>query len=150
MLAANASRTTKSMSYSKSHTTLFWPVSLTECMCDSDKFYPLGAVLLTSTPGYADTYSLVEEVGVPINPVRPSEQWVYDPNTGDAQLSTTAPEVALQLQAELVRYTALWQSLAPIFSAPAYQVWSTPFVAFIQTSCRRASKEALVMDTVAY
>jgi hypothetical protein len=86
-----------------------------------DKFYPLGAVLLTSTPGYADTYSLVEEVGVPINRVGPSEQWVYDPNTGDARLSTTAPEVVLQLQAELVRYTALWQSLAPTFSAPAYQ-----------------------------
>ncbi|KAH8173260.1 flavin containing amine oxidoreductase domain-containing protein [Sarocladium implicatum] len=84
-------------------------------------FYPLGAVLFTNTPGYADTYELVESTGVSFQVVKPTEQWAYNPVTGSAQLTTTSPEQALQLRTELARYTELWQSLAPTFSAPAYQ-----------------------------
>ncbi|KAH8174425.1 flavin containing amine oxidoreductase domain-containing protein [Sarocladium implicatum] len=85
------------------------------------KYYPLGAVLFTNSPGYAASFDLVKKTGVPYEFFDSTEDYVYDPTTGATQLSPTSPEVILQLQAELTRYTVLWQSLASTFAVPAYQ-----------------------------
>ncbi|KAJ9419460.1 hypothetical protein FOXG_07156 [Fusarium oxysporum f. sp. lycopersici 4287] len=95
-------------------------------MCQSHyedgQYFPLGAVLFTESPSFAETFRVVNSSGVDFDTFDPAYTYDYDPKTGSAALTQASTPAAIQaLQEELARYAGLWQNdFAPI-GVPGYK-----------------------------
>uniref|UniRef100_A0A0C4BL30 Amine oxidase domain-containing protein n=1 Tax=Fusarium oxysporum (strain Fo5176) TaxID=660025 RepID=A0A0C4BL30_FUSOF len=98
-------------------------------MCQSHyedgQYFPLGAVLFTESPSFAETFRVVNSSGVGFDTFDPAYTYDYDPKTGSAALTQASTPAAIQaLQEELTRYAGLWQNdFAPI-GVPGYKATS--------------------------
>ncbi|KAM0340592.1 hypothetical protein ACHAPU_010429 [Fusarium lateritium] len=89
---------------------------------EDGQYFPLGAVLFTQTPSYAETFKLVKSSGAAFDTFDPAFAYNYNPKTGAAALmGPPSPAVIQALQEELARYAGVWQSdFAPI-GVPGYK-----------------------------
>lgn len=88
----------------------------------SGQYFPLGAVLFTQSPSYAETFRVVNSSGVGFDTFDPAYAYDYDPKTGAAALvQPSTPAIIQALQEELGRYAGLWKNdFAPI-GVPGYK-----------------------------
>lgn len=89
----------------------------------SGQYFPLGAVLFTGSPSYAQTYAFVKSSGVAFDEFDPAFGYDYNPKTGAAALmQPPSPATAQALQEELKRYTEVWQNKFAPYAVPGYKV----------------------------
>ncbi|KAF4334937.1 FAD NAD(P)-binding domain protein [Fusarium beomiforme] len=83
---------------------------------EDGQYFPLGAVLFTESPSYAETFKVVSSSGVGFDKFDPAFAYDYDPKTGAAALTQPpSPATVQALQEELARYAGVWQTeFAPI------------------------------------
>ncbi|KAM0228259.1 hypothetical protein ACHAP5_011992 [Fusarium lateritium] len=89
---------------------------------EDGQYFPLGAVLFTNSPSYAETFKVVKSSGAGFDTFDPAFAYEYDPKTGAAALTKAFTPATIQaLQEELARYARLWQEdFAPI-GVPGYK-----------------------------
>ncbi|KAM0259918.1 hypothetical protein ACHAPA_010525 [Fusarium lateritium] len=89
---------------------------------EDGQYFPLGAVLFTNSPSYAETFKVVKSSGASFDTFDPAYAYEYDPKTGAAALTKAFTPATIQaLQEELARYARLWQKdFAPI-GVPGYK-----------------------------
>ncbi|KAF9766569.1 hypothetical protein IL306_001010 [Fusarium sp. DS 682] len=89
---------------------------------EDGQYFPLGAVLFTGSPSYAETFKVVSSSGVGFDKFDPAFAYDYNPKTGAAALTQPpSPAVVQALQEELARYAGVWQKdFAPI-GVPGYK-----------------------------
>ncbi|KAL3590849.1 hypothetical protein FPOAC2_13051 [Fusarium poae] len=89
---------------------------------EDGQFFPLGAVLFTESPSYAETFQVVKSSGASFDTFDPAYSYDYNPNTGAAALMQPLGPATIQaLQEELARYTSVWQTKFAPFGVPGYK-----------------------------
>ncbi|CAF3570453.1 unnamed protein product [Fusarium graminearum] len=89
---------------------------------EDGQYFPLGAVLFTGSPSYAQTYAFVKSSGVAFDEFDPAFGYDYNPKTGAAALmQPPSPATAQALQEELKRYTEVWQNKFAPYAVPGYK-----------------------------
>lgn len=89
----------------------------------SGEFYPLGAVLFSDTEGYAETFKLVQSLGVSYEPFVVSNSFYYDPTTGvEEQMSAPSNATLQAIAEEFSRYSQVYQERFAPFGVPGYKV----------------------------
>lgn len=89
----------------------------------SNTYFPLGAVLFTQSPSYAETFKVVTDTGAAFEQFSAGEGWNFNPSTGvEAQQEPLSSETVQALGAELARYTSVWQTTFAPIGVPGYKV----------------------------
>ncbi|RGP64459.1 FAD nad p-binding domain-containing [Fusarium longipes] len=89
---------------------------------EDGQYFPLGAVLFTESPSYAETFEVVSSSGVKFDTFDPAYTYNYSPDTGAASLSQPLSPVVIQaLQEELTRYATVWKNSFAPFGVPGYK-----------------------------
>ena len=123
-MAENASLTMKSK-FHVPHLTGFFVIAKPSADPCSGQYFPLGAVLFTGSPSYAQTYAFVKSSGVDFDEFDPAFGYDYNPKTGAAALmQPPSPATAQALQEELARYAQVWQQKFAPYAVPGYRVSS--------------------------
>lgn len=87
------------------------------------QFYPLGAVLFSNTEGYAETFKLVQSLGINYEPFIVSDSFYYDPSTGVEEEMSAPSNATLQAIAEeFPRYSQVYQERFAPIGVPGYKV----------------------------